>query len=105
MRVGQIMHKAPVIIAPSKRIGQALKLMQKHNIRHLPVIKDDRMVGWITSRILREVLLASMLEIITVADVMVQAPIAVTPEPGVEEAARPPYENKNGGMPVIEGER
>ncbi|OGP69625.1 MAG: hypothetical protein A2Y80_10035 [Deltaproteobacteria bacterium RBG_13_58_19] len=105
MRVGQIMHKDPVIIAPSKRIGQALKLMQKHNIRHLPVIKDDRMVGWITSRILREVLLASMLEIITVADVMVQAPIAVTPETGVEEAARLLYENKIGGMPVIEGER
>src|SRR4030042_1779517 len=61
MRVGQIMHKDPVIIAPSKRIGQALKLMQKHNIRHLPVIKDDRMVGWITSRILRGVVLVSML--------------------------------------------
>jgi acetoin utilization protein AcuB len=63
------------------------------------------MVGWITSRDLREVLLASMLEKITVGDVMVQAPITVTPETEVEEAARLIYEHRIGGMPVVEGER
>jgi acetoin utilization protein AcuB len=105
MRVGQIMRKKPVTITPEKRVGQALKLMQQHNIRHLPVVKDGRMVGWITSRDLREVLLASMLEKITVGDVMVQAPIQVTPDTSVEEAARLVHEHKIGGMPVVEGDR
>jgi acetoin utilization protein AcuB len=105
MRVGQIMRKKPVTITPEKRVGQALKLMQQHNIRHLPVVKDGRLVGWITSRDLREVLLASMLEKITVGDVMVQAPIAVTPDTSVEEAARLVHEHKIGGMPVVEGDR
>jgi acetoin utilization protein AcuB len=77
--------------------------MQKHNIRHLPVVKDDRLVGWITSRDLREVLLASMLEKITVEDVMLKSPLTVTPETKVEEAARLVYENKIGGMPVLSG--
>jgi acetoin utilization protein AcuB len=105
MRVGQIMHKEPYSIHPKKRVGQALKLMQKHNIRHLPVVEDDKMVGWITSRVLREVLLASMLEVITVGDVMVQAPITVTSDTLVEEAARLLYEHKIGGMPVLDGDR
>jgi acetoin utilization protein AcuB len=105
MRVGQIMHKKPITIAPDKRVGQALKLMQKYNIRHLPVVIDDHMVGWITSRLLREVLLASMLEVITVGDVMIEAPITVSLGTSVEEAARLMYEHKIGGMPVLEGDR
>lgn len=105
MRVGQIMNKKPITIDPEKRVGQALQLMQQHQIRHLPVIKGERMVGWISARTLREVLLASMLEIITVGDVMVEAPITVTPDTSVEEAARLVHEHRIGGMPVMEGDR
>ena len=105
MLVGQIMTREVATITPDKQVGQALKLMQKRGIRHLPVVKKNRMVGWITSRDLREVLLASMLEKITVGDVMVQAPITVTPDTGVEEAARLVVEHKIGGMPVVEGDR
>ena len=104
MRVAEIMNKKPITIAPDKRVGQALKLMQQHQIRHLPVIQNKRMVGWISARTLREVLLASMLEVITVGDVMVEAPITVTPETGVEEAAVLVHEHKIGGMPVASAE-
>ncbi len=105
MRVSQIMSQDIVVISPDKRVGQALNLMQKHSIRHLPVIQNDYMVGWITSRDLREVLLASMLEKITVGDVMIKEPIRVGPDTHVEEAARLLLEHKIGGMPVMEGER
>jgi acetoin utilization protein AcuB len=105
MLVGQIMTREPVTISPDKQVGQALKLMQKLGIRHLPVVQQGHMVGWITSRDLREVLLASMLEKITVGDVMVQAPITVTPDTSVEEAARLVVEHKIGGMPVVEGDK
>jgi acetoin utilization protein AcuB len=103
MLVSRIMSVNPVTISPDKRVGQALKLMQKHKIRHLPVVKDRQMVGWITSRDLREVLLASMLEKITVEDMMLRSPITVSPDTLVEEAARLIYEHKIGGMPVLEG--
>jgi acetoin utilization protein AcuB len=105
MLVSQIMSKKIVAISPDRQVGQALKLMQKHAIRHLPVMEKDRMVGWITSRDLREVLLASMLEEIKVGDVMVQAPLSVTPDTDVEEAARLIHEHKIGGIPVVEHER
>lgn len=105
MRVGEIMNKEPITISPETRVGQALKLMQQHQIRHLPVIEEGFMVGWISARTLREVLLASMLEVITVGDVMVEAPFSVTPETSVEEAARLVHEHKIGGMPVLDGEK
>ncbi len=105
MRVGEIMNKDPITISPKALVGEALKLMQQHQIRHLPVIEDDFMVGWISARTLREVLLASMLEVITVGDVMVEAPISVTPDTSVEEAARLVHEHKIGGMPVLEDEK
>jgi acetoin utilization protein AcuB len=105
MRVGEIMNKEPITIGPKTPVGQALKLMQQHQIRHLPVLEDDAMVGWISARTLREVLLASMLEVITVGDVMVQAPISVTPETSVEEAARLVHEHRIGGLPVLEGDQ
>jgi acetoin utilization protein AcuB len=105
MRVSEIMSSPPIAITPDKRVGQALKLMQQHNIRHLPVVKNDHMVGWITSRDLREVLLASMLEKITVADVMLKNPIVVSPDTSVEDAAHLVHEHKIGGMPVVDGER
>ena len=105
MRVSEIMSQEIVTISPDKRVGQALQLMQKHQIRHLPVLEGGRMVGWITSRDLREVLLASMLEKITVADVMIKAPLSVTADTGVEEAARLIMEHKIGGMPVLDGDR
>jgi acetoin utilization protein AcuB len=105
MLVGQIMSKQIITVSPRRGVSQALKLMQKHQIRHLPVTEQGRMVGWITSRDLREVLLASMLEAIKVGDVMVQAPLSVTPDTEVEEAARLIHEHKIGGMPVLEGDR
>ena len=105
MRVAEIMNKDPITISPKTPVGQALKLMQQHQIRHLPVIENDVMVGWISARTLREVLLASMLEVITVGDIMVQAPISVTTETSVEEAARLVHEHRIGGLPVLEGDK
>jgi acetoin utilization protein AcuB len=105
MLVGQIMSRKIITVSPRRGVGQALKLMQKHQIRHLPVTEQGHMVGWITSRDLREVLLASMLEDIKVGDVMVQAPLSVTPDTEVEEAARLIHEHKIGGMPVLEGDK
>jgi acetoin utilization protein AcuB len=104
MRVAEIMNHDPVTVPPKTPVGTALKLMQQHQIRHLPVIDNGVMVGWISARTLREVLLASMLEVITVGDVMVQAPISVTPETSVEEAARLVHEHRIGGLPVLEGD-
>jgi len=56
MLVGQIMSQKIITISPDKTRSARPKLMQKHQIRHVPVMEHDRMVGGSPPRDLREVL-------------------------------------------------
>ncbi|MDD3579902.1 MAG: CBS and ACT domain-containing protein [Desulfobacca sp.] len=102
MRVGRIMISKPITVAPDSSVHQALKIMQQHSIRHLPVVDGEKFVGWVTARDLQQVLLAAMIEKITVRDVMVTDPLTVTPLTGVDEAAHLMHDYKIGGVPVLE---
>ncbi len=105
MHVGMIMNKEPITVAPETRVHEAIKLMQQLNIRHLPVMSGNTFVGWLSNRDLYQVLLAAMIEEITVGDVMNQNPITITPETDLEEAANLMREHKIGGMAVLEDDR
>ncbi len=87
-------------------VQDALKLMKRHSIRHLPVVQEDgTLVGWVTDADLRSVLIASMLEELSVEDVMVRRPITVGPDDSLETAAQRTLENRIGGLPVVEGQK
>lgn len=47
-QVKKIMTTDVVSILPSKDIIEAIELMNKHNIRHLPVVDGKRLVGFLT---------------------------------------------------------
>ena len=103
MLVSRRMSKNPVAITPKASIQEAIELMKEHSIRHLPVVeRAGRLVGWITDTDLRGVLIASMIEELTVGDVMIADPITVTSADFLEKAALLITQNKIGGMPVLE---
>src|SRR4029450_78049 len=56
LRVGDIMSVSPVTITPSISVHAAQALMQQRKIRHLPVLKEGRLVGIISDRDIRRVL-------------------------------------------------
>jgi acetoin utilization protein AcuB len=98
------MSRNPVAISPEASIQEAIELMKKHSIRHLPVVEGEvRLVGWITDTDLRGVLIASMIEELTVGDVMIADPVTVSSSDVLEKAALLISEHKIGGMPVLEG--
>ena len=45
----------PITISPDRRIHEALEVMSKHSISGIPVVKNRKLVGILTSRDLREV--------------------------------------------------
>lgn len=47
-QVKKIMTKDVISISPSKDVTEAIELMNKHNIRHLPVVEGKRLVGFLT---------------------------------------------------------
>jgi len=50
MRVAEIMTTSPVSCTPDTSVSKAQQAMVAYNIRHLPVVKDGRPVGMISSR-------------------------------------------------------
>ncbi|MEL7566437.1 MAG: CBS and ACT domain-containing protein [Dehalobacterium sp.] len=115
MHVRSKMTKEPVTITKQTTIADALELMRKHNIRRLPVLENNKLVGIVTDRDLSEVspspattlsvfeinyLLAKM----KIKDVLPknQKVVTISPDAFVEEAAIIMREHKIGALPVVE---
>jgi len=116
MRVGQRMTRNPVSVTPRMALKAASELLQKHRIRHLPVVDRGVLVGIVTDRDIRRALpsdatslevheLLYLLDKVEVQGIMTKEVVTVSPDSPVEEAARLMVEKKIGGLPVLEGER
>ncbi|MHC1729420.1 MAG: CBS and ACT domain-containing protein [Syntrophobacteraceae bacterium] len=91
-----------ITIKKEASIQEALALMKQESIRHLPVVGANMdLVGWVTDADLRGVLIASMLEELTLEDVMIRKPFTVQPEMPLEDAARILLEKRVGGLPIV----
>jgi len=91
-----------ITIRKEASIQEAMALMKQKSIRHLPVVdKRMKLLGWVTDADLRGVLIASMLEELTLEDVMIRKPLTAHPETPLEHAARILLENRVGGLPIV----
>ena len=102
MKVKNWIHGKPITITRTALLQEAVGLMKKHNIRHLPVIDDDEMVGFITESDLRQFSFASMVEDIPVHQIMVTNPITVDINTDIDIAAKIIHDKKIGGLPVLD---
>lgn len=105
MRVQNRMSRELVTVTKDTNVRRAIELMRMHSIRHLPVIEEDRFVGFVTESDLRGAYVASLVEEITVGDIMISDPVTVSPGDTVEHAAMLLYHKKIGGLPVLEDGR
>jgi acetoin utilization protein AcuB len=97
------MTREVITVGREASIQEALALMKQGSIRHLPVVdKDKNLQGWVTDADLRGVLIASMLEELTLNDVMVRRPHVASPEMPLEDVAKILLDKRIGGMPVLE---
>jgi CBS domain-containing protein len=114
LRVRDVMTRGPVTIRATATIGAAWKTMRTRRLRHLPVLgSDGRLVGIVTDRDLRQVILdpdlqaqlgtaPRALNILTVGEVMTWGAITVRPDSDLREAARVMHAHKVGALPVVE---
>lgn len=97
------MAKKLVTIGKDATISEAIRLMKEHSIRHLPVTEAGELIGWVTEGDIRQAYLASLIEQVTVGDIMIKDPLTISPEANLEEAAELLYRHGIGGLPVMEG--
>jgi acetoin utilization protein AcuB len=102
MLVKKFMSSKLVTVSEEASIAEAVNLLKKHSIRHLPVVKGEKVVGLVTETELRGAIFPAMLEDLTVKDVMISQPVTVDPEAPLEEAARLIYHNKVTALPVVD---
>ena len=102
MQIRRRMSHKPIIISPDKTVIDALDIMKKNSIRHLPVVDVKKFVGFVSEFDLREVRLLPLCEDILVRDVMIKEPVTISPEESMEDAARLIFKHKIGGLPVLE---
>ncbi len=104
MKVKNWIHKKPITIDRQALLQDAVQLMKDHNIRHLPVMDADQMVGFVTESDVRQFSFPSMVEEIPIHQVMLTNPLTIDAEDSIEVAARMIKDNKIGGLPVVKGE-
>ena len=113
LRVGDIMSVSPVTITPSTSVHEAQALMQQRKIRHLPVLKDGRLVGMLSDRDIRLVLpspatsltvweIRYLLDKLTVGEMMTYFVMTTAPDCPVTEAVGRMLGHKIGALPVVE---
>lgn len=102
MKVANRMTAAPLTIASDVTVDEALRIMRNNDVRHLPVISENRLVGLVTDTELRTAWFPSLLETLSVQDVMVKEPVTVRSDETVYQAARLLHHNKVTGLPVLE---
>lgn len=114
MNVGRRMSYPVFTVKPDLPITKAHELMVSEKVHRAPVVKNGKLVGIITvndilkaypstatSLAIWEV--ASLLEKITVKDIMVKDVRTVQEDTSIEEAARIITDNKISALPVMRG--
>jgi acetoin utilization protein AcuB len=110
--VQDFMTENPYVVAPETSLVDAYSLMFEKEVRRLPVVQGQALVGIITQSdiqrtmplILEETDTATKLEMAagTVRNAMTSDPITVAPDDTIQEAAERMLENQVSGLPVVE---
>jgi acetoin utilization protein AcuB len=92
------MSKRLVTVGPEDSVANARALLEKYGIHHLPVVKDQRLVGIVTDRDVR----SAPSKTKSVATIMTSKPLVIDPDTFVDEAARRLRRHRIGALPVVE---
>jgi acetoin utilization protein AcuB len=113
MFVEMYMSKDVITVSPDKPIMEVGEIMNRNNVRRLPVVKRGKLTGIVARSDIREAgpsdatslsiwevnyLLAKT----TVEEIMTKDVLTVSPDNTIEEAALLLRENKVGALPVME---
>jgi acetoin utilization protein AcuB len=101
MLVAERMTRPPITISGQEKVKDALAVIEKHRLRHLPVLDDESNLIGIVSE--KDLLRAK--EGDDIQAVMTRKVITVTEYTALEEAARIMADHKISSLPVVRDER
>ena len=112
MTVSQWMTKSVLTINPHDTLKQVREIMTKHRVNQLPVVVDDKVVGIVTDRDVRDAYPSSMrllrgkdieefADSHTVEEVMTFNVVTLGPDASLREAAQHVRKQRFGALPIV----
>ena len=116
MYVRNKMTVNPYTVSPSQSVIDAQELIAKHGVKRLPVVKNGKLVGLVTSRDISRYTpskatslsmgeISYLLSKTKISSIMTKDPITISPDSLLEEAATLMRDNDVGCLPVVEGDK
>ncbi len=113
MYVSDWMTKKVIILYPDDHLSDAISMMKEHGIKHLPVLQNDKLIGILSDRDIKEYSpsKATALDIFElhyllaktqVRDVMKSNVVTTASDTPVEEAAMIMLDRNIGCLPVLD---
>ncbi len=114
MKVGNYMTPEPLTVDEDESMGDALVVMRRQQIRHLPVVNGNTLVGIVTDRDLRraspsllsgieEEKYKEILESTPISRIMTREPFTVRLDTNLKDAVRLMVDKKISSLPVVNG--
>ncbi len=103
--VSEYMTSGPFAVGPREPLSNARRLMEKYELRHLPVWSEGKLVGIVSDRDLNLVQMlahASPDDVITIEDAMTPDPYAPSPDTLLVDVVRVMVERKIGSAVVVD---
>jgi CBS domain-containing protein len=115
MKVREWMTPNPLTLTEGDRVKTAVQQVLSAGIRHVPVLRDNVLVGIVTDRDLRRALPSieagaspekyqAFMERTTLGDIMTVDPVTCTPDTDVVDAVGIFVERKFGAIPIVDGD-
>jgi acetoin utilization protein AcuB len=107
LRVRDSMTRDVITLGPEASAAEAWALCREHNIRHLPIVQEGRLVGLVSDRDLRDVRgggedrESDTPRWVHLGDMMTRNVVTIHPLDTIEHAAREIYDRKIGCLPVV----
>jgi CBS domain-containing protein len=103
--VGELMTRDLVTLKETQNLGLAEELLRLHRIRHLPVVREGKLVGLVTHRDLLKAAARKSPDPVHApmwaADIMVRDVRTVRPDMSLRDSVKLMLDNKFGCLPVV----
>lgn len=104
--VSELMTREVVTLRETQNLAAAGEMLRLHHIRHLPVLREGKLVGLVTSRDLLRAAAERRgadpsKHPLFAADIMTRDVTTVRPDTPLREAVRVMLEHKYGCLPVV----
>lgn len=115
MNVGDLMERDVATLKPSDDLSLVEDIMKLGHIRHLPIVRGQKLVGIVSQRDLLHASVSSLLRMsrstergwlgrIPVRGVMTKKVVTVDAHTSVHDAAKLMLEKRIGCLPVVDGD-